>query len=238
MDLPPARIRTDWLLDKEGKVWYTGNGNGTIGELDTATGKVIEHKAGGSPHTLVIDDSGAIWFTVESGYVGRSQIERQEIAGVPHVGGPYGLALDKRGNVWVCRMNADKMGSSIETGKISSCTWPGSQPRASPPPRRHALDPLLRMGSSRMSIPRRSRSSRSTRCRVERTAGRIGDRRRHGARVRERDPDRHRGDARSETEQFPSIQAALEERRNPKAIVDAQGRYWSWARTRAARRHR
>src|SRR2546423_1153965 len=46
-DLPPGAHPHGLLVDKEGKVWYTGNGNGTIGELDPTTGKVIEHKAGG-----------------------------------------------------------------------------------------------------------------------------------------------------------------------------------------------
>src|SRR5258706_8021670 len=46
-------------------------------------------------------------------------------------GGPYGLVLDKRGNVWVCRMRADKMGIvDSKTGKISELYMgPGSQPR-------------------------------------------------------------------------------------------------------------
>src|SRR5258705_6384127 len=59
-DLPAGAHPHGLLVDSAGKVWYTGNGNGTIGELDPATGKGIEHRApsGGSPHTLVIDDSG------------------------------------------------------------------------------------------------------------------------------------------------------------------------------------
>ena len=46
-------------------------------------------------------------------------------------GGPYGLALDKRGSVWVCRMSADKMGIiDPKTGKISELYMgPGSRPR-------------------------------------------------------------------------------------------------------------
>ena len=41
-DLPSGAHPHGLLVDKEGKVWYTGNGNGTIGELDTKSGKVIE----------------------------------------------------------------------------------------------------------------------------------------------------------------------------------------------------
>ncbi|TMH75121.1 MAG: hypothetical protein E6H51_08530, partial [Betaproteobacteria bacterium] len=132
-DLPPGAHPHGLLVDKEGKVWYTGNGNGTIGELDPATGKVREHRApsGGSPHTLVIDDAGAIWFTSQSGYVGRLDRSSGKIAEYRMSGGPYGLTLDKRGNVWVCRMNADKMGIvDTKTGKTSELYMgPGSRPR-------------------------------------------------------------------------------------------------------------
>ena len=59
------------LVDKQGMVWTTGNGNGTIGKLDPASGKITEFKTpsgGGGPHTLVItDDQSTIWFTMQSG---------------------------------------------------------------------------------------------------------------------------------------------------------------------------
>jgi virginiamycin B lyase len=132
-DLPSGAHPHGLLVDSAGKVWYTGNGNGTIGELDTATGNVIEHRApsGGSPHTLVIDDSGAIWFTSQSGYVGKLDRASGKFTEYRMSGGPYGIALDKLGRVWVCRMGADKMGIiDIKTGKITELYMgPGSMPR-------------------------------------------------------------------------------------------------------------
>jgi len=132
-DLPAGAHPHGLLVDSAGKVWYTGNGNGTIGELDPATGKVIEHRApsGGSPHTLVIDDSGAIWFTSQSGYVGRLDRSSGKIAEYRMSGGPYGLALDKLGKLWVCRFSGDKMGIiDTKSGKISELYMgPGSRPR-------------------------------------------------------------------------------------------------------------
>src|SRR5712692_9541679 len=109
-DLPPGAHPHGLLVDKEGKVWYSGNGNGTIGELDTGSGKVIEHKT----------PSG-----------GRLERSSGKITEYRMSGGPYGLALDRRGNVWVCRMGADKMGIiDSKTGKISELYMgPGSQPR-------------------------------------------------------------------------------------------------------------
>ena len=46
-------------------------------------------------------------------------------------GGPYGLALDKAGNVWFCRMGDDKLGKLVpKTGQMSELsTGPRSQPR-------------------------------------------------------------------------------------------------------------
>ncbi len=131
--LPTGAHPHGLLVDKEGRVWYTGNGNGTIGELDPSTGKVTEHRtpSGGSPHTLVIDDTGTIWFTNQSGSVGRLDRTSGKITEYKMSGGPYGLALDKQGNVWVCRMSADKMGIiDPRTGKISELYMgPGSRPR-------------------------------------------------------------------------------------------------------------
>jgi virginiamycin B lyase len=46
-------------------------------------------------------------------------------------GRPYGIALDQQGNVWFCRMGADKLGKiDPRTGRISEFdTGPGSAPR-------------------------------------------------------------------------------------------------------------
>lgn len=133
-DLPSGAQPHGLLVDRRGQVWYTGNGNGTIGQLDPATGKVTEHRApsGGDPHTLIIDGAGVIWFTVQGGSrIGRLDTRTGKIAEYPTDGRPYGIALDKAGNVWFCQIAAGKLGRlDPKTGTITELALDGgSQPR-------------------------------------------------------------------------------------------------------------
>lgn len=123
------------VVAKDGRVFYTGNGNGTIGELDPATGNVIEHRTpsrGGGPHTAVIDAAGDIWFTGQrGGYLGKLERATGRITEIPMSGGPYGLAIDEAGRIWVCRMGMNAMGVyDPKAGKTTELsTGPRSRPR-------------------------------------------------------------------------------------------------------------
>ena len=124
------------LVDKQGIVWTTGNGNGTLGRLDPATGQFTEFATpsrGGGPHTLVIGNDGVIWFTMQSGNkIGRFDTKTSgPITEYPTSGGPYGLALDNAGNVWFCRMGDNKLGRlDPKTGQMTEVsTGAGSLPR-------------------------------------------------------------------------------------------------------------
>src|SRR6476619_8141300 len=53
-DVPAGARPHGLLVDKQGIVWYTGNGNGTIGRLDPVSGRATEYQTpsrGGGPHT-------------------------------------------------------------------------------------------------------------------------------------------------------------------------------------------
>ena len=133
-DMPDGARPHGLLVDREGQVWYTGNGNGTIGHLDPRTGKVVEHKApsGGDPHTLVIDDRGVIWFTVQGAHrIGRLDRATGKITEYNTRGNPYGLAVDRTGQIWFCQLGGDRLGRlDPATGKIAEMPMePGSQPR-------------------------------------------------------------------------------------------------------------
>jgi virginiamycin B lyase len=134
-DLPSGARPHGLLVDRRGTVWYTGNGNGTIGQLDPVSGRVVQHKApsGGDPHTLVIDDAQTtIWFTVQgAGRVGRLDLTSGTITEFKTRSNPYGLALDKQGNVWFCQLGGDRLGRvDAKTGAVTEVTLErGSKPR-------------------------------------------------------------------------------------------------------------
>ena len=133
-DLPDGARPHGLVVAKDGKVLYTGNGNGSIGELDPATGKVVSHftpSKGGSPHTIVLDDEGNAWFTGQRGYLGKLDRRSGKVTEIPMDGGPYGLAIDKQGRIWVCRMGANALGiHDPKTGKTEELrTSSGSRPR-------------------------------------------------------------------------------------------------------------
>lgn len=135
-DLPSGHKPHGLLVDRNGMVWTTGNGNGTIGKLDPATGKFVEYptpSGGGGPHTLVIsDDQNTIWFTMQSGdKVASLDTRTGRIKEYESSGGPYGLAIDKAGHVWFCRMGDNRMGKlDPRTGAMSEVdTGRGSRPR-------------------------------------------------------------------------------------------------------------
>ena len=134
--LPSGHRPHGLLVDRSGIVWTTGNGNGTIGRLDPATGEIgeIPVPTGSSgPHTIVItDDQSTLWFTLQSGNrIGRLDIATRKVTEYPTTGGPYGLAIDQSGNVWFCRPGDDRIGKlDPRTGQMTEvATGPRSRPR-------------------------------------------------------------------------------------------------------------
>ena len=111
-DMPAGHRPHGLLVDKQGMVWTTGNGNGTIGKHDPASGATVEYKTPsgrGGPHTLVItDDESTIWFTMQSGdKVASIDTKTGTIKVYAMPGGPYAVNTDGAGIVWVNEINTD-----------------------------------------------------------------------------------------------------------------------------------
>jgi virginiamycin B lyase len=120
--------------------WYSGNTASHIGRVDRETGSITRYPmpdaAARDPHTLVFDQKGAIWFTVQSGnFVGRLIKESGEVAlRRPPTSNarPYGIALDSTGRPWFVEFGVNKIGSiDAETLAIREFTIPqsGARPR-------------------------------------------------------------------------------------------------------------
>lgn len=113
------------IVDPRG-VWYAGNANGRIGLLDPETGAVrtfpMPDPAARDPHTLVFDDAGDIWFTVQNGgFVGRLLTKTGEIRLVKVPGErtrPYGIALDGAGRPWVNLFGTNRI-ATVDPGTMA-----------------------------------------------------------------------------------------------------------------------
>ena len=134
-DLPNGTHPHGLIVDRQGIVYYTGNGNGTIGRLDPATGKITEYQtrqSGSGPHTLIQAADGTIWFTEQSGdRIGSLDPRTGAIKEYDTRGGPYGIALSKDGAVWFCELSGNRMGRlDPASGRITEIEQPrGSGPR-------------------------------------------------------------------------------------------------------------
>jgi virginiamycin B lyase len=91
----------------DGTVWYTGQGNGTLGVLDPATGNTAEIPLGrgSAPHGVIVGPDGAAWVT-DSGLdaILRVDAGSREVQVFPLPGNPRAnlntAAFDGRGRLW------------------------------------------------------------------------------------------------------------------------------------------
>ncbi|MDB5796685.1 MAG: lyase [Paucimonas sp.] len=139
-ELPPGTRPHGLVLDEKRTVWMTGNGNGTLLEIpfnNGQPGKMVAHPtpSGGSPHTIIFDNRRgreALWFTNQ----GANKVTRYERASGKMTefstrDGPYGLAMDKSGNVWFCQASGQRVGRiDAASGQVTEIDLgAGSLPR-------------------------------------------------------------------------------------------------------------
>ena len=135
------------IEDREGNIFYTGISKNVIGRLDPKTGNVTEYPvqkaepAARGPHTPIFDQKGALWFTLQSGHVGRLIPSTGEMKIVPAPSGagntyPYGIRINSQGTPWYVDFRGNRI-ASIEpsTMAIKEITLPDPAAR----PRRIAI---------------------------------------------------------------------------------------------------
>lgn len=145
-DLPPNTQPHGLTEDGQGNIWYTGIQKGVIGRLDPRTGQVREYPltepAARGPHTPILDRrNGHLFFTLQSGHVGRLNISSGEmvIRKTPSDNTyPYGIRLDSQGVPWYVDFRGNRIGSvDPRTMEIKEYPLPSAAAR----PRRLTITP-------------------------------------------------------------------------------------------------
>ncbi|MBI2537709.1 MAG: cytochrome C [Gemmatimonadetes bacterium] len=131
--------------DQAGNIWYTGVSKRHVGKLDPNTGEVTEYflpeGPARGPHTPIFDRQGTLWFTLQSGMVGRLVPATGEMKVVPTPSQntyPYGIQVNSRGVPWYVDFRGNRIGSvDPATMEIREYVLPDPAAR----PRRLALTP-------------------------------------------------------------------------------------------------
>ena len=143
--LPPDSGPHGLTEDAMGNVWFTGISQNYIGKLDPATGEVTQYPVSQQdargPHTPIFDQAGTLWFTLQSGMVGRLVPETGEmtIVSTPTANTyPYGIVVNSAGVPWYVDFRGNRLGSvDPETMEIREYVLPSPEAR----PRRIAITP-------------------------------------------------------------------------------------------------
>ena len=143
--LPPDSGPHGLAEDAMGNVWFTGISQNYIGTLNPATGEVTQYpvsKEGArGPHTPIFDQAGTLWFTLQSGMVGRLVPETgaMTIVSTPSDNTyPYGIVVNSVGVPWYVDFRGNRLGSvDPKTMEIREYALPNPEAR----PRRIAITP-------------------------------------------------------------------------------------------------
>ena len=93
----------------DGYVWYAGNRNAHIGKLDPKDGSIVQYPMpdpdAKDPHTLVFNQEGNIWFTVQNsnfiGHLNTTTGDVRLVAVSTPRSRPYGIKMDANNRPWV-----------------------------------------------------------------------------------------------------------------------------------------
>ena len=145
-EFPTGKATPHGLVeDRDGNIWYTGINIQVIGKLDPKTGQYTEYpmpipEARG-PHTPIFDQKGTLWFTLQSGHVGRlipatGEVKIQKSPTDNTY--PYGIQVNSKGVPWYVDFRGNRVASvDPVTMQITEYTLPSPDAR----PRRLAITP-------------------------------------------------------------------------------------------------
>lgn len=116
----------DPYVDKEGRVWFVGQGGNYVAYLQPADGKFKRYEidAGTNPHNLIVADDGMVWYSGNrNGRICKLDPATGKITTylMPEkaVRDPHTLVFDKSGNIWFTAQNANYVGHlDSRTGQV------------------------------------------------------------------------------------------------------------------------
>jgi virginiamycin B lyase len=128
----------------DGSVWISEQAANKVGRWDPKTKLITEYhdtytkglegyEDGGSKHTVRVDSKGRVWGTAVFANLTVYDPRNNEFSHFPDVFSPYGVELDKSGNVWFAEFYPEgKIGMvDANTGKVTKWAPPtkGGWPR-------------------------------------------------------------------------------------------------------------
>jgi len=116
-DLPVDSRPHSVFHDHDGNIWFTGNGNATMGKFDPETEKFtifeMPDPEARDPHTAVVDKAGIVWFTMQhSNRVGRLDPDTGDIRIIrlpTSDSRPYGIKLDANDVPWIACNGSNRL---------------------------------------------------------------------------------------------------------------------------------
>ena len=130
-EVPKGSHPHDVAVAADGTVWYTGQGNGRLGRLDPASGRVTEVAlgSGSSPHGVIMGPDGAPWVT-DTGLnaIVRVDPKSEEVKRYPSPRAGVGMhtaVFDRAGVLWFTG-NAGYYGRlTVADGRVEVFEAPG-----------------------------------------------------------------------------------------------------------------
>ena len=145
-DVPAMSQPHGLAEDTDGNIWYTAVQKGVIGRLDPRTEQVTEYPLNEpgtrGPHTPILDkSSGNLFFTLQSGHVGRISTTSGEMVIMKTPSDntyPYGIRVNSQGVVWYVDFRGNRIGRvDPQTMEITEYELPDADAR----PRRLTITP-------------------------------------------------------------------------------------------------
>ncbi|MCC6792482.1 MAG: lyase [Thermomicrobiales bacterium] len=112
------------IVGPDGAAWVTDGGRDEIQRINPDSHEIARFPTGvarGNLNTAAIDGDGNVWFTGQSGIVGRLDPENGEMttAEAPRGPGPYGICTAPDGEIWFVSLAGSYLGRlSVRNGEI------------------------------------------------------------------------------------------------------------------------